>query len=966
MASSFEIFSPLTPLERGEVTQASCTCARNMIKIAMVCLSALFIVGGVLALSGVMNLSYAFVLGVILVGVALFLLSGVLCFFECCRVPRVAVAEDPLIEELQEQLRMLLEKTRIKALQELGFDREVDIENFIREKELQLGKFDRELRCRELGLYRKLTESTGRGEILFKLVEFREMQSRVAEELERLYRVYEGPIFAEGADKEEEIAKLQQSRDLYLQELRSCKERRKELSGELCEIHRRYGISSKQLQRIHQELKGAEGFCEETRRQVDTLIREQGILLQKVERINDELLGIDRNEEKTRKSLREIHKRLRDLEEEFSEKWVLYREYKEKYTSLLEKVAKLKIKKAEQKQKVRVIEGVMEENKKALEAAIIRKGTLEKLLYSKMNNLRKKLEDQSIEKGGLQDALQEFQQQVLGLQKELEKNKEFQEETVKIKENYENVCMQKSSLEKDLAELKCDFLSLQQKNQALEKEIQVLQEKLSEVSSSHSATIEQLTEELNSTTFALQALQTVFNHTEADLAASLENAQHLEQQIVLLKKELLSLDGELESTSQVAKDAEALLLQYEQVLESHFPQIEENHSLLLEIERLEKENLAFSNVNEDLQKKLDSMKKALEQKEKERLLAQKELTALQEKYKKACDGWKIEKEKLEKNREGYEKESQRLREEVRNLEKLLRESQETAASSHSEALLCAGEHIVRYSPYIKRECKAEILSGDAMKILAYASPRFFGALGCQVSCGFLLPGVCIEEEAEKETSQQQKEEKLNFLYMRTFLLSLLGAMSLDEVVSLSQKVEEEIKKHPSGFDCREIFEGFYKDNARLAKAVLCATRWLQNAHPGVPCTNKDKYYPTLLSCMRRFHFHEGGCFHQLKEEEVEFLKTVSCFSGAVPLALGGVGSVDGSSRPLGCLDYTHCGNLDWEALVEMVQALTLERSFTTFSYPVHAEEILQAREMGIEAYVAHCRKKYPRKEPKES
>lgn len=71
---------------------------------------------------------------------------------------------------------------------------------------------------------------------------------------------------------------------------------------------------------------------------------------------------------------------------------------------------------------------------------------------------------------------------------------------------------------------------------------------------------------------------------------------------------------------------------------------------------------------------------------------------------------------------------------------------------------------------------------------------FFCALGCQVSCSFLLPGVCIEEEAEKETSQQQKEEKLNFLYMRTFLLSLLGAMSLDEVVSLSQKVEEEIKK----------------------------------------------------------------------------------------------------------------------------------------------------------------------------
>lgn len=223
----------------------------------------------------------------------------------------------------------------------------------------------------------------------------------------------------------------------------------------------------------------------------------------------------------------------------------------------------------------------------------------------------------------------------------------------------------------------------------------------------------------------MQALQTVFNHTEEDLAASLENAQHLEQQIVLLKKELLSLDGELESTSQVAMDAEALLLQYEQVLESHFPKIEENHSLLLEIERLEKENLAFSNVNEDLQKKLSSMKKALEQKEKERLLAQKELTALQEKYKKACDVWKIEKEKLEKNREGYEKESQRLREEVRNLEKLLRESQETAASSHSEALLCAGEHIVRYSPYIKRECKAEILSGDVMKILAYASPRFF-------------------------------------------------------------------------------------------------------------------------------------------------------------------------------------------------------------------------------------------------
>ncbi len=118
--------------------------------------------------------------------------------------------------------------------------------------------------------------------------------------------------------------------------------------------------------------------------------------------------------------------------------------------------------------------------------------------------------------------------------------------------------------------------------------------------------------------------------------------------------------------------------------------------------------------------------------------------------------------------------------------------------------------------------------------------------------------------------------------------------------------------------------------------------------------------------MRRFHFNEGGCFYQLKEEEVKFLKTVSCFSGAVPLALGGVGSVDESSRPLGRLDYTHCGNLDWEALVEMVQALTLERSSTTFSHPVHAEEILQAREMGIEAYVAHCRKEYPRKEPKES
>lgn len=78
------------------------------------------------------------------------------------------------------------------------------------------------------------------------------------------------------------------------------------------------------------------------------------------------------------------------------------------------------------------------------------------------------------------------------------------------------------------------------------------------------------------------------------------------------------------------------------------------------------------------------------------------------------------------------------------------------------------------------------------------------------------------------------------------------------------------------------------------------------------------------------HKGTGGILHNLSEEEQQFFKIVSNFSGRVPLVLGSIGhsegTTPGAANPLGDLNFENVGNITWSRFIRIIEGLLEARS----------------------------------------
>ncbi|WP_201456640.1 hypothetical protein [Chlamydia sp. 17-3921] len=973
MASSYTIFSPLTPLERGEadyVPQSNLD--RCLIKITIICLALLSIMSGALVLFLLPTTPIIVGLTPILLGLVLFGITALLCLSDSRRkIKTLPFTEDFVIEDLQKQLSLLLAQTQVKALVTQGFEKEVEIEKIIRDKEKRLGEFDRELRFREICLYRKLTEAGGRAENFLKLVELRELQSVLADQLELLYRAYRDHIsgILKLRDEDAEVSSLRNQKDLLMQELQSFCVKRKELTEKLREFHKEFSEILQKLHKISSLLKADTNLVSLTNKlmqEVDALLARQSCLVKLITDVNADILIIDVKEAKKREKIRCIDKRIHNEKLLPDAGYLFYREYKKKYLELLQRISDLKREIIEKSLQIRISEGLLEESQKDHDEVRAKFTNLEQQLQEDVTSLHKKLKERTLEVKGLEETLLRVKFRLSELQEELERRETERTNFLQLKKDYKVVCLEKQTLQNESVALKQQISELQQKILNLEKAIEELRAALPKEEEEEGR--EALQIQLELTIAELRTVQKRLLEVETDLATSVGISAALEQQVKDLKQELRELHAELTTMTYKVENAQALIAEQEEIIARNAPLIEERNRLRLAMNNLEQRNQNLEAELEAQRRLIEAARVARNLEEEEGKRTARELVALRQTYETVRENWNRERtgleQQIEENREKYEQERVRLQENIQHLENLLRETLDFTAKGDSEALTCVAHQVIQFSPHIKSEKKAELLTQDIGRILAFVSPRFFCFIGRMISCHWLKPGECLEAGLIQESTEAQRQELIQKRCLREWFLALLGTMTIEEIQALVEALNVEIgDRQIRETEARDIFDAHRGKNTRLAQAYLLMRKWILENFSDIAnlplFTDLDRWCAFLLSCLRQMHGNLGGLLEGLTPEEREFLQVMSCFSGKIPLVLGSIGSED-IVNSLSLLDFLRCGNDTWDNFVEIIQMLIRERSRTEFPRILSPEEIHNARVMGIEAYIAQSRARYPR------
>lgn len=218
LGSRLSLFSDLTPLERGEVSSSWKEKCQRASCIGLLCLSLLTICTGILVLT---LLPTAPALLVYYLSLLVVFYSLRVCYSTCQCGQVKTLAQQVNIRDLQTQLQGVLATTDARSLAINGFGPNGNPELIIQEREALLAQFDRDLRSKEVALYRLLASNTeDRYPVVSDLSAFREMQERISDELELLYRSYNHYIQGTvEANPDERLLALHQERNLLIQQL---------------------------------------------------------------------------------------------------------------------------------------------------------------------------------------------------------------------------------------------------------------------------------------------------------------------------------------------------------------------------------------------------------------------------------------------------------------------------------------------------------------------------------------------------------------------------------------------------------------------------------------------------------------------------------------------------------------------------------------------------------------------------
>lgn len=228
---SLEAFSDLTPVERGEsVWQSRIRCA---VSLCLLCLGIAMASGGITALVLLSQALTPFSIAFIAIGSVLFVMGILLCL--AIRSRESLRIEGESVRDLQQRLKQLLTSIDRQQLIASDFNMEGNPLESLRKREMALADFDRELRKKEPYFYRDLaTQTTNRHSLLLDLSEFREMQARVSDELELLYRCYDRVLVGEGEEtRNHYLIGLFQEKEHIVQEILDAGKERERYTQEI-------------------------------------------------------------------------------------------------------------------------------------------------------------------------------------------------------------------------------------------------------------------------------------------------------------------------------------------------------------------------------------------------------------------------------------------------------------------------------------------------------------------------------------------------------------------------------------------------------------------------------------------------------------------------------------------------------------------------------------------------------------
>lgn len=960
---SLSLFSDLTPKEQEESRCQSLSCIVSL--VLGICSISL----GLLSLTLLPELTVTFI-GIACVAIGTVLLITGISLGLAIRLSKRFIPPRISIRDLQDKLRHMLEA----RTPSVGEPRGEDALTTIREKEVMLATFDKELREQERSFYALLSqEAEDRHQLLFDLSELREIQERVSSELGALYSCY-GDHSVIGSANDQRLLQLESDRNLLIQQIVDLDASRSKNMEVIEELREKLKVLSQQIRQVEQQIGEEEslGFSESKQTAtfaLQDLLQERNHLLSKLADGYNKFISSSSHQQDLMQQRLHLDKAIQSILDMETATVLLKRDYKSHYFDAKFVIQRLR---EDLQSKESAILALTQEVDRLSEAMDQLKESfpLSVATIKELQSLREEVESKKKTIEDLQEKItnsKNLLREIGEINARLEEKMQQQHQDQLLIDALER---QQRVLEKKIHEQKEQLDCKLAQERALKEENTQLRDTMYYWESEQ---VHRLTEELAQAQKHMQALEKEKRELLDNLHLSEITMRDAQEKIQSLVGEMLLKDNELmQSRSEVIVLRDQLSSSEEEV-STLKEGMADHKGLLVSYQSLQK---LVSRLENDYMALEAQMRKAIEQnlaaaesshelgREKERLLQ--ELQELSQRYHSEVEQLNQEKTRLEEEALrrylSHAEEVVDLQSINRQLTTQLQEAFTLAEGSEEGALRMLASQLISYSPYIKEGVKEEIKGFPCDRLLAFVSPRFFGCLGAEISCSLLRPGVNLEEEGWGGTEEEKRVLVRNRCF-REWLFALLGHFSFDQVQALV-KITKELVRESVLENSSEGLSKLENEFPALSSAIVTLKEWLEECYPYIthlPIFNSStRWRAFLFELLQNMCEGPEGAFGVLLPKERAYFQTLSYFSGNLPLVLGSIGGRQGIAHPLGSFAYSTFKNVSWDRVVQAVKKLLHIRSLLDGPelIDVHSVSEVVFSTISIQAYLATLSQRY--------
>ncbi|WP_348663700.1 hypothetical protein [Chlamydia vaughanii] len=982
------LFSELGIPDQGSTVSSWKTRCQLASCIGLFCLGVLAILAGSLILS---FLSVTLWVGVAFIALGSLLIMTSVLLYLSTRPDRVESKEKqpPVrvdVRDLQEQLRSLLMSTDAYNFASRDCRTLENPRETLEAREALLAKFDRDLRIKEGGLYRLLSqEGENRHALVRDLSEFREMQSRLSDELELLYRSYE--LFAGRGETEGHngrLVRLQESRDLIVQEILDIRTQRAHIEENLLSLNEAATALTEKITPLEQKI-AEENSAGQPKEGLErarlVLLEERNTLFSRISVTLDSLHELAQRENAAMQQRSaadyEVYSLL-DLEEVN----VTYNyEYRKKYLRLAGAVSELRTGLIAKEASLLAYAQEIENLNETIESLHARTGSLAASseeaeryqhiirecethiqdLTTKMNGYRGLLREAEECKQRLLEQLRNLGQD--NLQREALENKTalLEVKIANLEEDIQRRINEERRLKAEIASLQAVILSSESAEDNTE-QLDALRNRIRDLTIS----LEDITRERTELADTIAAKNIQLHEAQEKNASLTRILLDRDEKLAASEKEIARLNSVLTVSEENVSSLSGVV--YER---REFEELRQQ--LLRSIQILEQDKV---NLNFRMIAAVEESRAAvaqLQQVEEEKAQLTIEIQNLKKRYQEEKTRLEAERIRLEGVLEArhleHTEETARLRTLQEQLRAQLGDSYRLAESSQEGAIDMLASNLIMLSPHVKETKKPEVRGMEFEEMLAFTAPRFFGFLGSGISCRYLRPGVYLEEDVAPDASDEEKRRVIKERCLREWLHALLGCFTLDQIKEIFTQTRTIGLGYPDERS-DQLFERLGELHPGLLEARELLNDWLRNSYPYITqlqvFTTPGSWNSFLFKLLQSMHEKSGGAFENFQDEEWNYLEILSTFSGQLPLVLGSIGrsegTTPGSGNPLGDFNYDKLGNLSWQRLIQVVREIMRVRAGLNGPLVLGVNDIAECalRTTTIEAYAASMASRHRR------